>query len=81
MKKRDRLAAGQQNRLSQQESALLCMPCLMLGTTRRAWTVNEGRACCIRHAVDDSELDDMQQHDLFAEIYEKLRLQGFPDAY
>ena len=64
-----------------QESALLCLPCLMTGTARRAWTVSAGRACCIRHAVEDSELDDMEQHDLFVEIYEKLRLQGYPDAY
>jgi hypothetical protein len=81
VKKLDRSSTGRQNLLVEQESALLCLPCLMVGTLRRAWTVSEGRACCVRHAVEDSELDDMQQHDLFAEIYEKFRLQGYPDAY
>jgi hypothetical protein len=53
----------------------------MLGTVRRAWTISEGRACCIRHAVEDSDLDDMDQHDLFVGIYEALRLQGHREAY
>ncbi len=53
----------------------------MLGTVRRAWTVSGGRACCIRHAVEDSVLDDMDQHDLFVVVYEELRRQGHPDAH
>ena len=63
------------------EPTLLCLPCLMQGAVRRAWTVSEGRACCIRHAVEDSRLDDMDQHDLFVRVYEALRLHGYPDAY
>jgi hypothetical protein len=59
----------------------LCLPCLMQRTIRRAWTVSEGRACCIRHAVEDSDLSDMEQHDLFVDIYEALRRRGYPDAY
>jgi hypothetical protein len=80
VKKRDRSSAKQQD-LLQSESALLCLPCLMLGTARRAWTISAGRACCIRHAVEDSDLDDMDQHDLFVVIYEALRQQGYPAAH
>jgi hypothetical protein len=65
----------------QQESGLLCLPCLMSGAVRRAWTVNEGRACCIRHAVEDSDLDDMDQHELFVTVYEALRVRGYSDPY
>jgi hypothetical protein len=67
--------------LPERESALLCLPCLMAGDVRRAWTVSEGRACCIRHAVEEVDLDDMDQRDLFATIYEALRLRGFVNPY
>ncbi len=80
MKKRDRPDAVRQGGLDQ-ASALLCLPCLLLGTVRRAWTVSGGRAYCIRHAVEDSVLDDMDQHDLFVVVYEELRRQGHPDAH
>jgi hypothetical protein len=80
VKKRDRQDETQPDRLGS-ATALLCLPCLMLGTIRRAWTVSEGRACCVRHAVEDSSLDDMDQHDLFVVIYEALRQQGYPDAH
>ena len=80
MKKQNRSVAEKRDRL-EQESALLCLPCLMLGAVRRAWTVSEGRACCIRHAVEDSDLDDMDQHDLFVRVYEALRQLGHPDAH
>lgn len=63
------------------ESALLCLPCLMQGAVRRAWTVSDGHASCVRHAVEDSDLDDMRQHDLLVVIYEALRRQGHRDAY
>jgi len=53
----------------------------MAGAVRRAWTVSDGRACCIRHAVEDSDLDDMSQHDLFVIIYEALRQLGHADPY
>jgi hypothetical protein len=53
----------------------------MAGVVRRAWTVSQGRACCIRHAVEDSDFDDMDQHDLFVTIYEALRLRGYSDPY
>jgi len=80
MKKQDR-PGTEEHAMLERESALLCLPCLMLGTVRRAWTISVGRACCIRHAVEDSDLDDMDQHDLFVSIYEALRLQGHVDAY
>jgi hypothetical protein len=63
------------------EPELLCLPCLMDGQVQRAWTVSEGRACCIRHAVEASDLDDMDQHDLFVVIYEALRMRGYVDPY
>ena len=80
VKQDDHAGAGRQDHL-QAGSGLLCLPCLMLGTVRRAWTISVGRACCIRHAVEDSTLDDMEQHDLFVVIYEALRQQGYPDAH
>jgi hypothetical protein len=46
----------------------------MAGVVRPAWTVSEGRACCIRHAVEDSGLDDMDQHDLFVTVYGSVAL-------
>jgi hypothetical protein len=64
-----------------QKADFLCLPCLMAGVVRQAWTVSEGRACCIRHAVEDSDLDDMDQHDLFVVIYEALRRLGHADPY
>jgi hypothetical protein len=60
---------------------LLCLPCMMTGTIRRAWTVSAGRAACIRHAVEDSPLDDMDQHDLFVVLYDELRQRGEVDPY
>jgi hypothetical protein len=66
---------------SERELGLLCLPCLMNGEVRRAWTVNEGRTCCIRHAVEASDLDDMAQHNVFVTVYEALRLRGYPDPY
>jgi hypothetical protein len=65
----------------ERELNLLCLPCMMGGDIRRAWTVSAGRACCIRHAVEDSELDDMNQHDLFVTLYEALRQRGYTDPY
>ena len=81
MKERDRPRTTREQDLFEREPALLCLPCLMRGIVRPAWTVSEGRACCIRHAVEDSDLDDMDQHDLFVDIYEALRLRGYPDEY
>lgn len=65
----------------ERELDTLCLPCLVGGAVRRAWTVSQGRACCIRHAVEDSDLDDMDQHELFVTIYEALRLRGYADPY
>ena len=59
----------------------LCRVCLMEGETRRAWTVAEGDATCIRHAVELTDLEDGEQHELFVVIYEKLRRAGHHDAY
>ena len=63
------------------ESEILCLPCLLGGQVRRARTVSEGRASCIRHAVEASDLDDVDQHNLFVVIYEALRLRGYVDPY
>ncbi len=54
---------------------------MLASKVRRAWTVTAGEATCVRHAVEPTELDDMDQHDLFVVIYEHLRRMGFPDAY
>ena len=67
--------------MSDGELGLLCLPCMLAGEIRRAWTVSQGRACCIRHAVEDTDLDDMDQHDLFVVLYEALRKMGCPEAY
>jgi hypothetical protein len=50
------------------------------GEVRTAWTVTDGQATCIRHAVEPTALDDMDQHNLFVVVYEKLREQGYPEA-
>ena len=55
------------------ENSLLCRPCLLDGQARKAWTVTQGDATCIRHAVEPTDLDDVDQHDLFVVIYEQLR--------
>jgi hypothetical protein len=65
----------------ERKADLLCLPCMMAGTVRQAWTVSQGRACCIRHAVEDSDLDDMDQHNLFVIIYEALRQLGHAKPY
>lgn len=62
-------------------AGLLCRPCLLEGETRRVWTVAEGDATCIRHAVEPAEMDDGEQHELFVVIYENLRRAGHHDAY
>ncbi len=62
-------------------AGLLCRPCLLTGRVRRAWTVTAGDATCIRHTVEATDLDDMDQHHLFADLYEQLRHLGAPDAY
>jgi len=72
---------GKSDQPDRESGLLLCLPCLTAGDVRRAWTVNEGRACCVRHAVEASDLDDMDQHNLFVTIYETLRTRGHPDAY
>lgn len=60
---------------------LLCRPRLLESETRLAWTVTEGDATCIRHAVELIELEDGEQHELFVVIYEKLRRAGHHDAF
>ena len=62
-------------------AGLLCRPCLLAGRVRRAWTVTAGDVTCIRHVVEATDLDDMDQHNLFADLYEQLRRLGSPDAY
>ncbi len=60
---------------------LLCHPCLVRGRVRDAWTVGVGEALCVRCAVEQHTDDDMDQHDLAADLYKQLRLRGYPDAY
>ena len=54
------------------EHCLLCRPCLLAGQVRRAWTVTQGDATCIRHAVEPTDLDDMDRHNLFVVLSEQL---------
>jgi hypothetical protein len=49
---------------------------MLAGTARRTCTVTAGNATCVRHAVEPTELDDVDQHDLFVVIYEHLRRIG-----
>jgi hypothetical protein len=51
------------------------------GQVRKAWTVTLGDATCIRHAVEPTDLDDMDQHNLFVVLYEQLRKAGHTDLY
>jgi hypothetical protein len=61
--------------------ALLCKPCLEDAVIRRAWTMSNGNATCLLHAELRDVEDDMDQHNLYVEIYEKLRQLGFGDAF
>jgi hypothetical protein len=60
---------------------LLCHLCLVQGRVRDAWTVGVGEALCVRCAVEQRTDDDMDQHNLVADLYEQLRKRGYPDAY
>jgi hypothetical protein len=46
-----------------------------------AWTVFIGEPLCIRHAIENRFGDDMREHGLFVDIYERLRVLGYPAAY
>jgi hypothetical protein len=49
---------------------------------RRAWTVADGRALCIRHAVGWLDIeDDMAEHALFEDLYLALHDLGFRNTY
>jgi len=60
---------------------LLCKPCLENAVIRRAWTMSSGDATCLLHAQLRADGDDMDQHNIYVEVYEKLRRLGFGDAY
>lgn len=60
---------------------LLCHRCLIQGRVRDAWTVGSGAALCVRCSVDQHAGDDMDQHDLVADLYEQLRMRGHGNAY
>jgi hypothetical protein len=56
--------------------------CELEDKVHRAWTIRSDQPICVFHAVDDAfPGDDMREHDLFALIYEELRISGHPDAY
>lgn len=60
---------------------LLCKPCLDIAEIRRAWTISNGNATCLVHAELRIDGDDMDQHNHYVEVYEKLRRLGHGDAY
>jgi len=61
---------------------LLCMDCLRDAKVRRAWSVSQGDALCVRHAVARLGLDDdMEEHEIYEDAYEELRRLGHPNTY
>jgi hypothetical protein len=60
---------------------LLCKPCLEEAVIRRAWTISNGSATCLLHAELQANRDDMDRHNLYVEVYEKLRQLGYGDEY
>jgi len=61
---------------------LMCVRCLRDAKTRTAWTVSDGEALCIRHAVATFGFDDdMQEHWLYEDLYAALRAIGYEDTY
>jgi len=61
---------------------LLCNRCLRDAKVHAAWTVNDGEAVCIRHAVIDFDIDDdMDEHELYEKIYSDLWESGFRNVY
>ena len=61
---------------------LLCLTCLRDGQIRRAWSVVDSEAVCIRHAVAAFGIeDDMGEHDLFERVYRELGALGYRDVY
>jgi len=67
--------------VAQPPGEFMCRPCLVEGVVRWAWTVIGGDATCVRHTVEATTMDDMEQHDLLVIVYEKLRQMGFPNVY
>jgi len=69
--------------LSEQEirGGLLCKPCLEEAVIHRAWTISNGSATCLLHAELRAIGDDMNRHELYVEVYEKLRQLGYRDAF
>lgn len=62
-------------------NGLLCKPCLDVAVIRRAWTISNGNATCLLHAELRADGDDMDQHNHYVDVYEKLRRLGQGDAY
>jgi hypothetical protein len=61
---------------------LLSMKCVRDAKARRAWSVVQGDALRVRHAVDWLDLnDDMEDHYIYEHVYAELRQLGYPDAY
>jgi hypothetical protein len=61
---------------------LLCLTCLRDAKIRRAWSVVDSEAVCIRHAVAAFGIeDDMEEHDLYASVYVDLGELGYRDVY
>jgi hypothetical protein len=62
-------------------SGPLCKPCLVERVVRRAWTVSEGDAKCIFHALLRTDEDDMKEHSDYEVVYRQLRELGHPEAF
>jgi len=64
------------------EGYLLCKACLSDTEIRRAWTISNGDASCLKHAelwAVDGEIDHEAAQ--YSKVYEKLRQLGFRDAF
>ncbi len=48
---------------------------------RTAYTVTDGRALCIRHAIESSDMDDVDQDQTFRVIYRDMKKARIDNPY
>jgi hypothetical protein len=68
--------------MEQPLQALFCVRCLRDARARLAWTVADGEAKCIWHAVEWFDIEgDTNESALFEDLYLELRRFGFQDTH
>jgi len=60
---------------------MFCFQCMISKRLRTAYTVTDGRALCIRHAIESSDMDDVDQDQTFRVIYRDMKKAGIDNPY